>query len=138
MRRAGEQLTPGYGRADFKEENAMDMQEKFTAAMRRLAEDRDLDLVVEHTYANSGFYSLQLHHSFEVVLRFPFDFHAGHSSFSGAVGESGPLGDGPRGGPWSCVRGREHDLVLARVKEVLDQRALGDSAMAAMSAGAVA
>jgi hypothetical protein len=97
------------------------MQEKFTAAMRRLAEKRDLELVVEHTYANSGFFSLQPRGSFEVVLRFPFEFGTGYSSFTGGIGDAGPLGYRVGGTPWSCVRGSEHDEVLARIGELLDE-----------------
>jgi 8-oxo-dGTP pyrophosphatase MutT (NUDIX family) len=97
----------------------LDMQEKFTAAMRELAEERNLELIVEHTYAGSGYYSLQPRESFDPVLRFPFDFRTGYSSFVGGVGDPGPLGLRADDSPWSCVRGGEHDEVLARVTEIL-------------------
>jgi hypothetical protein len=100
----------------------LDTQEKFTAAMRKLAEERDLELIVEPTYANSGYYSLQPRESFDPVLRFPFDFRTGYSSFADGVGEPGPLGMRTGGSPWSCVRGGEHDEVLARVGEILAGR----------------
>ena len=103
----------------------MDTQEKFTAAMRKLAEERNLELIVEPTYANSGYYSLQPRESFDPVLRFPFDFRTGYSSFADGVGEPGPLGLRSSGSPWNCVRGGEHDEVLARVAEILDEAAQG-------------
>jgi hypothetical protein len=99
----------------------MDLLEKFTAAMRSLAEERDLELVVEHTYASSGYFSLQRPESFDPVLRFPFDFRTGYSSFAEGIGEPGPLGLRPDNAPYSFVRGGEHDGVLARVAVLLDE-----------------
>lgn len=55
----------------------MNVQAKFTAAMRKLAEARDLDLLVELDYPNSGFLSFQPRGSFQAVLRFPFSFRTG-------------------------------------------------------------
>lgn len=110
------------GRRHRKGGTHLDTQEKFTAAMRRLAEGRDLELIVEITYANSGYYSLQPRESFDPVLRFPFEFRTGYSSFVGGVGEPGPLGLRSSGSPWNCVRGGEHDDVLARVVEILTKR----------------
>lgn len=101
----------------------MDTQEKFTAAMRRLAEERDLELIVEHTYPGCGYYSLQPYASFEAVLRFPFDFRTGYSSFAVGIGDPGPLGLREGGTPYSCVRGGEHDEVLTRVAKLLDEGA---------------
>lgn len=99
----------------------LDTQEKFTAALRRLCEERDLELIVEHTYAGSGYFSLQHPESFDPVLRFPFDFRTGHTSFAESIGDPGPLGMGPSGAPFSYVRGGEHDQVLARVAMLLDE-----------------
>jgi len=95
------------------------MQEKFTTALRKLAEERGLELIVEHTYPNSGFYSLQPQGTFKAVLRIPFGFHTGYSTFAEGVGDPGPLGHRPCGAPWSCVRGGDHDQVLARITEIL-------------------
>ncbi len=101
----------------------LDTHEKFTAAMRKLAEERDLELIVEDTYPGCGYYSLQPRASFEAVLRFPFDFRTGHSSFAVGIGDPGPLGLREGGTPYSCVRGGEHDEVLARVAKLLDEGA---------------
>jgi|GEM_PF-1857845 len=98
----------------------LNMQEKFTAALRKLCEERDLELIVEDTYAHSGFFSLQHPESFEAVLRFPFDFRTGFSSFAEGIGDPGPLGAQADGSPYSCVRGGDHDEVLARVDALLD------------------
>jgi hypothetical protein len=98
----------------------LDTQEKFTTALRERAGERGLELIVERTYANCGFYSLQPPGSFRPVLRFPFSFRIGYSSFDGGVGEPGPLGLREDGTPWSGVRGGEHDEVLDRVVELLD------------------
>ncbi len=99
----------------------MDTQEKFTAALRNLCEERDLELIVEETYAGSGYFSLQHPESFDSVLRFPFEFRTGYSSFAEGIGNPGPLGAGPDDAPYSCVRGGEHDEVLARVAALLDE-----------------
>jgi hypothetical protein len=99
----------------------LDTQEKFIAAMRRLACERDLELIVEDTYPGCGYYSLQPRASFEAVLRFPFDFRTGYSSFAVGIGDPGPLGLREDDTPYSCVRGGEHDEVLARVAELLDE-----------------
>lgn len=114
----------------------MDMQEKFTTAMGKLTEERDLELVVELTYPNSGYYSLQPRESFDPVLRFPFDFRTGYSSFAGGVGEPGPLGLRSGGGSWNCVRGGEHDEVLAHVAKILDERVEGGRSRGSDLAGA--
>lgn len=105
----------------------MNMQEKFTAALRELAEEHDLDLVVEHAYANTGFFSFQPRGSFEPVVRFPFGFQTGYSTFASGVGP-GPLGMNPKGGLWRFVEGGEHDVVLARVAVILDGVADGGPA----------
>ena len=98
----------------------MDTQEKFTAAVGELAEERGFELIVEVTYPNSGYYSLQPRGSFDPVLRFPFDFRTGASSFTEGIGKPGPLGRRDDGTPYSCVQGGEHDEVLARVARILD------------------
>lgn len=97
----------------------MKMQEKFRTALEKIADERDLDLVVEHAYANTGWYSFQPRGGFEPVLRFPFNFQTGYSSFD-AGAKPTSLGRGPRGGAWSYVEGGDHEKVLARVKAVLD------------------
>ncbi|HWC48510.1 MAG TPA: hypothetical protein VG448_06490 [Solirubrobacterales bacterium] len=99
----------------------LNTQEKFTAALKKLCEERDLELIVEDTYAHSGFYSLQHPESFEAVLRFPFDFRTGFSSFAEGIGDPGPLGVRAGSFPYSCVRGGGHDEVLARVAAILDE-----------------
>jgi hypothetical protein len=65
----------------------MNIQEKFQAAIQEIADERDLDLIVEHRYANSGSYSFQPRGGFEPVLRFPFDFQTGYPSFSSGAGQ---------------------------------------------------
>ncbi len=100
----------------------MNLQEKFTAALQNLAAGRDLDLVVELDYANTGFFSFQPRDSFVSVLRFPFSFQTGYSSFCGGLGKLGPLGQNHKGGTWSAVRGAEHDAVIARVTEQLEAK----------------
>jgi hypothetical protein len=97
----------------------VNMQEKFGAAIHEIADERELDLVIERDYANTGHYSFQPRGGFEPVLRFPFNFQTGYSSFN-AGGRPGPLGCSPKGGPWSYVEGGEHEQVLARVVAVLD------------------
>ncbi len=97
----------------------MNMQEKFQAAMQEIADERDLDLVIEHVYSNTGWYSFQPRAGFEPVLRFPFNFQRGYSSFDSGAKPT-PLGRGPGGGAWSYVEGGEHEKVIARVKAVLD------------------
>ncbi|MBS1895594.1 MAG: hypothetical protein JST59_30205 [Actinobacteria bacterium] len=97
----------------------MNMQEKFQAAMQKIADERDLDLVVEHDYANTGWYSFQSRDGFEPTLRFPFGFHRGYSNFSGG-GRPGPLGRSPRGGPWTYVEGGQHEELIAHVRALLD------------------
>lgn len=99
----------------------MRMQDKFQAAMQALADERDLDLVVEHSYPNIGWYSFQPRGGFEPVLRFPFDFQTGYSGF-GPAGLPGPLGLNPAGRYWSAIRGGGHELVIARVRALLDGR----------------
>ena len=54
------------------------------------------------------------------MLRFPFDFRTGHSSFAGRIGDPGPLGLRVDGAPWSGVRGGEYDEVPTRAAELLD------------------
>jgi hypothetical protein len=97
----------------------MNMQEKFQSALEGIAEERDLDLVVEHNYANTGWYSFQPPAGFEPVLRFPFNFQTGYSSFDAGAGPTS-LGGGPRGGAWSHVEGGDHEKMLARVRALLD------------------
>jgi hypothetical protein len=98
----------------------LDTQEKFTVALRKLCEERDLELIVEHTYADSGFFSLQHPESFDPVLRLPFDFRIGYTSFAEGIGRPGPLGRRPDDSAYSCVRGGEHDEVLTRIADLLD------------------
>ena len=99
----------------------MNMQERFQAAIQKTADERDLDLIVEHTYSNTGWYSFHPRGGFEPVLRFPFNFQTGYSSFGSMSGrDPGPLGLGPSGAPWINVRGGEHEQVIARVRAILD------------------
>jgi len=99
----------------------MNTQEKFTAAMQRLAEQRELDLLVNHSWANTGRFIFQRHGSFQPLLEFPFNFQTAYSSFGSGAGE-GPLGRSPSGGAWSYVEGVDHDALIARVAELLDAR----------------
>lgn len=114
----------------------MNTQEKFTAALRKLCEERDLELIVENTYAHSGFFSLQHPESFEAVLRFPFDFRTGYTSFAEGIGDPGPLGVRADNSPYGCVRGGEHDEVLARVAVLLDEPSESRSAGAELAGAA--
>lgn len=99
----------------------MNSQEKFTAAMRRLAEERDIDLLVNQSWANTGRFVFQRRGSFAAILEFPFNFQTDYSSFSSGAGE-GPLGRSPSGGVWSYVQGADHDLLIARIGALLDHR----------------
>ncbi|HVX32803.1 MAG TPA: hypothetical protein VHA80_06635 [Solirubrobacterales bacterium] len=97
----------------------MNMQEKFQAAMQKIADERDLDLVVERTYANSGWYSFQPRAGFDPVLRFGFNFLIGYSEFL-AGGCPDLLVLDPRDGRWNHVEGGQRDLLVAAVRSVLD------------------
>jgi hypothetical protein len=111
----------------------LDMQEKFTAALRKLCEERDLELIVEDTYPGSGHFSLQRPESFDPVLRFPFEFRTGYTSFAEGIGDPGSLGTQPDDSPYSCVRGGEQDEVLACVTEILDEEKRGTQARVALA-----
>lgn len=95
----------------------MNTQEKFLAAMGRLAEKHDVDLVVDHAYSNTGRIAFQPHEAFKPLLTFSFDFQAGYASFGGLE----------RG--WSYVtaeqdendRHRTLDQFVSRVAELLAQ-----------------
>ena len=80
----------------------MRTQEKFTAAMQRLADERNLDLVVDYGYVNTGAFIFQPRNGFTPLLRFPFNFQRDYSSFTGTPEH--PLGNSPRGGSWSTCR----------------------------------
>jgi hypothetical protein len=86
----------------------MNTQQKFTAAMQRLADERDLDLLVNHSWANTGRFVFQRHGSFEPLLEFPFNFQTDYSSFGSGAGH-GPLGRSPSGAVWSYVHGADHE-----------------------------
>lgn len=102
----------------------MKTQEKFTLAMRRIAIARDLDLIIDTTYANVGLFSFQRHDSFAPILTFPFNFQGAKGSFTPTIGGSdpGPLGprheDTPLG--FLNVEGDGFDMVALRVEELLD------------------
>lgn len=102
----------------------MQTQEKFTATMRKVAEARDLDLVVDTDYSNVGTFAFQRRSSFAAILVFPFNFQGSKGNFVTGVGyeSPGPLGprheDNARG--FSKVEGEDFDLVVLRVEEILD------------------
>lgn len=103
----------------------MQTQEKFTAAMRRLAEARDLDLIVDTSgYSNVGTYAFQRRDSFDPILFFPFNFQGAKASFVAVIGGSDPGPLGPRheetSGGFSGVEGDDFDKVVLRIEEVLD------------------
>lgn len=113
----------------------MTIQEKFRRAMQRLATERDLDLVVEPESPETGWYSFQPHDTFEPVLRFPYSFRSGCSTFSRG-GRPGPLGRDRAGVMWGTVEGGGHDRVIARVRTLLDgEPADGPLAPASPDAG---
>lgn len=101
---------------------ATTMQAKFEAAMQRLADERDLDLVIESKWANAGHYSFQRRGDFEPLLRFPYDFQHGRSSFCGMTEDPGPLGYISDGDPakFLIIEGAEHDLAITRAAELLN------------------
>jgi hypothetical protein len=101
-------------------------QEKFTNAMKRIADARRLDLVVDKAYSNVGAYAFQRRDSFDPILAFPFTFQEARGQFCSSSGISngdpGPLGprseDDQRG--FYGIEGKDYDLVVLRVEEVLD------------------
>jgi hypothetical protein len=99
-------------------------QEKFTARMERIAEDRDVDLVIDKTYANIGTYAFQPKESFAPILAFPFDFQEGRGRFVPVIGGADPGPLGPRTEDsevgFSGIEGAVFDLVALRVEELLD------------------
>lgn len=103
---------------------AFTTQGKFTAAMQRIADARDLDLVVDGPYSNVGTYTFQRRKSFAPLLSFPFNFDGGKGRFTPVSGgpDPGPLG--PRHEQtalgFSRVVGEEFDKVVVRVEELLD------------------
>jgi hypothetical protein len=97
----------------------MNMQEKFQAAMQKIADERDLDLVVEAEWANTGWFSFQPRDAFEPLLRLSYNFQDGYSSFA-VDPQTGTLARGARGSAWRGVRGGEHERVIAWVRSMLD------------------
>jgi hypothetical protein len=97
----------------------MNMQEKFQTAMQKVADERDIDLVVEAIWANTGWYSFQPREGFEPLLRFSYNFQDGYSSFD-AGGSEGSPGLSALGGAWSYVRGGDHERVITWVRSILD------------------
>jgi hypothetical protein len=59
----------------------MTTQEKFLAKMRETAEDRDLQLIVDYGYANTGTVAFETEEEFDPVLSFSFNFQSGYCSF---------------------------------------------------------
>lgn len=100
----------------------MNTQEKFLAAMGRLAEKHDVDLIVDHSYSNTGRIAFQPHEAFQSLLTFSFNFQTGYASFNGD-----DLGDTPRERGWSYVtakpeeRHRTLDQFMSRIAELLAQ-----------------
>lgn len=98
--------------------------EKFTAEMQRLADERDLDLIV-HGTDRVGHYEFQTRKGFDSILLFPYEFRPDKSSFAdtgpegGAKSELGPMHEETEYGFYE-VQGREHVKVIVRVGEVLD------------------
>lgn len=101
-------------------------QEKFTKAMQRIADARNLDLVVDKAYSNVGTYAFQRHNSFDPILVFPFMFQEARGQFcpSSAIGKGDPGPLGPRSEDdhraFYGIEGKDYDLVVLRVEEVLD------------------
>lgn len=99
-------------------------QQKFTAALQRIADERGLDLVSDGAYANVGTFSFQLPEGFESILSFPFDFQRNRASFVPVIGgkEPGPLGarNEEDGSGFSGVEGEDFNLVVTRVAEILN------------------
>jgi hypothetical protein len=99
----------------------MTTQTKFTDTMRRLAEERDLDLLVNTNWANTGRFVFQHHDQFDPLLEFPYAFHPDYASFNGGGGD-GPLGRSATDGPWSYVQGGDLNRLVERITELLDER----------------
>lgn len=103
----------------------MTTQQKFMAALERLAEKHDVDLVTDHTYSNTGEVAFQPYAAFQPLLTFRFNFQTGYASFSGD-----DLGDSKREQRWSYVTAKQNDRhgrhrtldeFLSRVAELLSQ-----------------
>lgn len=65
-------------------------QQKFMNAMQRLADEVELDLVVDTTYANCGRVIFQPRETFDAKLAFTFNFQQGYASFQDIVGFGAP------------------------------------------------
>lgn len=99
----------------------MRTQDKFTAAMQSLADELDLDLVVDKSWSNVGTFRFQQHDSFASLLDLPFSFQDDYSSFHGGAGH-GPLGPNRKGGSYSYVQGAEHEEIIAKVRSILTEK----------------
>lgn len=101
----------------------MNTRKKFTAALQRIADEREVDLIVDGTYANTGTYRFQARDSFAPLLEFSFNFQSDYTSLGPSGANDGPLG--PRGGGrrgWGYLRtGGELDEAIERIKETLDR-----------------
>lgn len=98
-------------------------QEKFTAKLQRLADERQLDLVIESSYTNIGHFCFQRQEGFDPLLRFPFNFQPEYSSFSATTKDPGALGYREPGSSrrFGGLKGAELDLAVVRVAELLDR-----------------
>lgn len=56
-------------------------QQKFEQAIQQLADDRDLDLIVDRGAANTGQIRFQREGSFATILLIRFNFQSGYASF---------------------------------------------------------
>lgn len=94
-------------------------QQMFTAAMQKLADERDLNLIVNRSYSNVGTYSFHEEGMFEPTLRVPFDFQGARADFS-AHGTNLVLGRNDHGGCFAATEGAVFHVVLVRIAAILD------------------
>lgn len=98
----------------------MTTQEKFTAAVQALADERDgIELVIDHSWANVGTYSFERKGFFEPILVVPFSFNNRSGNFC-ETGTNNILGRNEHGGCFTATEGDGYEVVLERIAAILD------------------
>lgn len=94
-----------------------DTQEKFTDALRGIAEQNDYELVNDRQYGNTGTFRVQKANSFDSVLTLSYSFQNGYATFDEVVPE---MSDRPnvKGFPYVTVDHIE-SRVLAPIRKYL-------------------
>lgn len=98
----------------------MTTQEKFTAAMQALADERQgVELVIDRSYSNVGTYSFEFEGDFDPLLVIPFAFNGRRADFS-SHGTNDVLGKNANGGSFSATEDGGYAAVIERVAELLN------------------